>query len=239
MATLDSVNVGRPEPNPWKSVASTGIDKRPQEGPVALRDPGPRTTGLGSGLIGDFVGDVAHHGGTDQAVYAFAREDLDDWERRLGRTLPNGFFGENLTTRGLDVNGARLGERWRLGGTAELVVTCPRIPCSTFRGWVGGRDWLKVFTRAARPGAYLRVVTPGSIAAGDAVEIVHRPDHDVTVALTYRAITAERELLGRLLAAGDDLIEELRETVAGGRTLDLDERRPGGARGALRRDGRR
>ena len=223
MATLDSVNVGRPEPNPWKPVASTGIDKRPQEGPVALRDPGPRTTGLGSGLIGDFVGDVAHHGGADQAVYAYAREDLDTWGRVLGRTLPDGVFGENLTTTGINLTGALIGERWRVGAGVVLVVTCPRIPCNTFRGWVGGRDWLKVFTRAARPGAYLRVVTPGSIAAGDAVEIVHRPDHDVTVALTYRAITTERELLGRLLAAGDDLIEELRETVAGGRTLDLDE----------------
>lgn len=222
MPRLDSVNLGGPRPNPWKAVDATGIDKQPRDGPVEVRDPGPRTTGLGSGLVGDFVGDTAHHGGAEQAVYAFAREDLDDWERRLGRTLANGFFGENLTTREVDVNGARLGERWRIGDTVELVVTGPRIPCSTFRGWVGGRDWLKVFTREARPGAYLRVARPGTIRAADRVEVLHRPDHDVTVALAYRAITTERELLPRLLAAGDDLGEELRATVARRRTIPLD-----------------
>ncbi len=222
MPLIDSVNLARPRDNPWKAVRSTGIDKQPHCGPVPVRDPGTREHGLGSGLVGDFVGDVAHHGGAEQAVYAFAREDLDDWQRRLGRELPNGFFGENLTTRGLDVNGARIGERWRLGDEVELVVTCPRIPCSTFRGWVGGSDWLKVFTRVARPGTYLRVARPGTIEAGDAICVVHRPDHDVTVSVAFRATTTERELLPRLLAAGDDLIPELRELAAGEQTLALD-----------------
>lgn len=222
MAVLDSVNLARPEPNPFKPVPSTGIGKRPHTGPVEVRAPGARTTGLGSGLVGDFVGDTAHHGGDQQAVYAFAREDLDDWERRLGRALPNGFFGENLTTRELDVNAARLGERWRIGADVELVVTSPRIPCSTFRGRMGTRDWLKVFTQAARPGAYLRVAVPGTIAACDQIVVTHRPDHDVTVSLAYRAVTTERALLPRLLAAGDDLIDELRETVAARQTIALD-----------------
>lgn len=209
MGVVDSVNVGRAEPNPWKSVPSTGMRKVPQEGAVEVREPGAG----GSGLAGDFIGDTANHGGADQAVYAFAREDLDEWEPRLGRALPNGFFGENLTTRDLDVNDARLGERWRVGDVAELVVTCPRLPCSTFRGWVGERDWLKVFTRAARPGAYLRVAVPGPVRAGDRIEVVHRPAHAVTVSLVYRAETLEPGLRPQLRPAWDDLPAELRELV--------------------------
>lgn len=137
MAILDSVNLGRPRPNPHKSAESTGIGKLPVAGPVEVRDPGPKRGGLGSGLVGDFIGDRQHHGGNEQAVYAFQREDLDRWKERLGRELPNGFFGENLTTSGIDVNEARVGERWRVGAEVELAVTAPRIPCSTFRGWVG------------------------------------------------------------------------------------------------------
>ena len=100
MAHLVSVNLGRPRPNPYKPVKTTGIAKVPADGAVQVRDPGPKRTGLGSGLVGDFIGDGKHHGGHDQAVYAFQREDLDRWAGRLGRELPNGFFGENLTTSG-------------------------------------------------------------------------------------------------------------------------------------------
>lgn len=210
---LDSVNLARPRDNPYKATRRTGIDKRPVDGPVSVRDPGPKTSGLGSGLVGDFIGDGRHHGGSDQALYAFAREDLDDWERRLGRSLPNGFFGENLTTRGVDVAGALLGEQWQLGDTVVVQVTSPRTPCVTFRGWVGEKGWVKTFTEVARPGAYLRVVVPGSIRAGDAVQVVHRPSHDVSVALTYRALLTEPELGPRLLAAGDDLPDEIRRAV--------------------------
>jgi MOSC domain-containing protein YiiM len=183
---LDSVNIGQPRPNPDKDVEHTGIDKRPVDRVVEVRDPGPKSTGDGSGVVGDYVGDTANHGGSDQALYAFAREDLDDWERRLGRTLPNGFFGENLTTRGLDVNAALVGERWRLGDTVVVEVTYPRIPCSTFRGWVGERGWLKIFTDVARPGAYLRIVVPGPIQAGDEITIVRRPDSGRTITQAFR-----------------------------------------------------
>jgi MOSC domain-containing protein YiiM len=206
---LLSVNVGQPQPNPYKVVEHTGIDKRPVSGPVTVRDPGPKTTGLGSGIVGDYIGDVANHGGSDQALYAFPREDLDAWAERLGRELPNGFFGENLTTVGIDVNEALLGERWRIGDTVVVQVTGPRIPCSTFRGWIGEVGWLKIFTSVARPGAYLRIVVPGQLRAGDPITVVRRPDHDVTVSLVYRALMTERELLPRLLAAGDDLGNEL------------------------------
>jgi MOSC domain-containing protein YiiM len=212
-ARVDTVNVGTGRPNPDKAGLETGIDKRPISGPVSVRDPGPKQTGLGSGLVGDYIGDTANHGGSEQAVYAFAREDLDDWQQRLDRELPNGFFGENLTTVGIDLADARLGERWRIGDTVVVEVTCPRIPCVTFRGWVGEAGWLKTFTQAARPGAYLRVVVPGTIAGGDRLEVIHRPEHDVSVQLTYRACTTARELQPRLLAAGDDLIDELREMV--------------------------
>ncbi|MFJ7949194.1 MOSC domain-containing protein [Streptomyces sp. NPDC096354] len=208
---LLSVNVGKPRANPWKGLSATGIDKRPVPGPVAVTAPGPKGTGA-VGLAGDRVYDVKHHGGSDQAVYAYAREDLDGWETELGRSLANGVFGENLTTVGLDVNGALIGERWRIGPEVVLEVSCARIPCATFQGWLERDGWIKRFTQAALPGAYLRVVEPGTIRAGDAVEIVHRPDHDVTVALSFRAMTREPELLPRLLVA-DALPEEDRESI--------------------------
>src|SRR3954454_20938185 len=105
---LLSVNVGKPRPNPWKGLSATGIDKQPVDGPVAVSAPGPKGTGA-VGLAGDRVYDVKHHGGVDQAVYAYAREDLDSWEPELGRPLHNGAFRENLTSLGLDVNGALIG----------------------------------------------------------------------------------------------------------------------------------
>ncbi|MEV7201187.1 MOSC domain-containing protein [Streptomyces griseoluteus] len=203
---LLSVNLGRPRAVPYtdQTEGVTGIDKRPVEGPVRVAAPGPKGVG-GSGLAGDAVCDMRHHGGDDQAVYAFAREDLDSWERELGRSLSNGFFGENLTTEGLDVSGALIGERWRIGSAVVLEVTSGRIPCRTFQGHMAEPGWVKRFTRKAVTGAYLRVIEPGEIRAGDAVEIVHRPDHGVTAATQFRAVTTERELLPSLLAAGDAL----------------------------------
>jgi MOSC domain-containing protein YiiM len=208
---LLSVNVGKPRANPWKGLPSTGIDKRPVLGPVGVASPGPKGTGE-VGLAGDRAYDVKHHGGRDQAVYAYAREDLDGWEAELGRPLANGAFGENLTTVGLDVNGALIGERWRIGPDVVLEVSCPRVPCATFQGWLEQEGWIKRFTRAAVPGAYLRVIEPGEIRASDPVAIVHRPDHDVTVALSFRALTLEPDLLPRLLVA-DALPDEDRELV--------------------------
>lgn len=222
MAHLVSVNLGRPRPNPHKAVEATGIGKVPADGPVQVRDPGPKQTGLGSGLVGDFIGDGKHHGGSEQAVYAFQREDLDRWAERLGRELPNGFFGENLTTSGIDVNEARIGERWRIGPDVELAVTSPRIPCSTFRGWVGEKGWLKMFAADARSGAYLKVVTPGEIRAGDEIRVIHRPDHEVTIRLFFQASMDQPALLPLLLAAGDDLDpktqERARRRAEAGRT---------------------
>ncbi|MDQ1723015.1 MAG: hypothetical protein QOG52_43 [Frankiaceae bacterium] len=200
VASLLSLNVGKVQPNPWKGLSATGIDKQPVTGPVAVSAPGPKGNGA-VGLAGDRVYDVQHHGGADQAVYAFAREDLDWWETELGRPLASGTFGENLTTACLDVNGSLIGERWRIGESVVLEVSCPRLPCLTFQGWLGEPDWIKRFTRAARPGAYLRVIESGDVSAEDPIEVVHRPDHDVTIGLSFRAFTLEPELLPRLLVA--------------------------------------
>ncbi|NGO47532.1 MOSC domain-containing protein [Streptomyces ureilyticus] len=206
---LLSVNLGRPEVTEHTDQPErvTGINKRPVDGPVRVAAPGPKGVGA-SGVAGDAVCHTPHHGGDHQAVYAFAREDLDDWERELGRTLAGGAFGENLTTEGLDVSGAKIGERWRIGSEVVLEVTSGRIPCSTFQGHLGEKGWVRRFTRKEAPGAYLRVIEPGEIRAGDPIEIVHRPDHEVTVTFQFRAVTNERELLPRLLAAGDALHPE-------------------------------
>ncbi|MFD0223428.1 MOSC domain-containing protein [Streptomyces hirsutus] len=206
---LLSVNLGRPKAVPYTDQPEglTGIDKQPVDGAVRVAAPGPKGFGA-SGLAGDAVCETRHHGGNDQAVYAMAREDLDEWEGVLGRTLPNGSFGENLTTEGIDLSGARIGERWAIGSEVVLEVTSGRIPCRTFQGHLGEKGWVKRFTQRGAPGAYLRVVRPGEIRAGDAIRIVHRPDHEVTVALQFRAVTTEQTLLPLLLAAGDALHPE-------------------------------
>jgi MOSC domain-containing protein YiiM len=217
-----SVNLARVRLNPHKrGEALTGIEKIPTSEPVLVRAPGTKSDGLGGGLVGDTVCDRQNHGGDAQAVYAYAREDLDHWQSVLERTLPGGVFGENLTTTGVDVNGAVIGERWRVGDELELAVTVPRIPCGTFRGWIAERGWLRTFARAAMPGTYLSVVRPGRVRAGDPVSVLHRPAHGVTVSQVFRAITLEPDLLPLILAA-DQLEEETREMARAGRTFVLD-----------------
>lgn len=202
-----SVNVGEPRAVRAK-LGSSGIDKRPVAGSIRVMAP---LAGR-SGVDGDTVCDLENHGGPSQAVYAYAREDLDWWETSFGRTLSNGTFGENLTTVGVDVTAARLGEQWQIGDVV-LAVTGPRIPCATFAVWMNERGWLKAFTERARPGAYLRVVAPGQLRAGDEIVLVDRPEHSVDIGLCFRALTSERELMPRLLEAGDDLELELRDLV--------------------------
>src|SRR6476659_7767099 len=137
MPNVLSVNIGRPRINPDGHMSVTGIDKVSTPDAIGVRAPGPMHGGLGSGLIGDVIGDHHVHGGDDQAVYAYAREDLDAWQAALGRELTNGMFGENLTTSGVDVTGARIGERWRVGSDGlVLEVSAPRIPCRTFAAWL-------------------------------------------------------------------------------------------------------
>lgn len=213
MGTVLTVNLAQPGPHHVSRPMLTGIAKAPTAGAVAVRAPGPMRGGLGSGLVGDAIGNHKVHGGDDQAVYAYAREDLDAWETLLQRTLTNGMFGENLTTSGVEVSGALIGERWQVGVDGlVLEVSAPRIPCRTFATALGERGWTKAFTRAAKPGAYLRVISPGTVQAGDQISVLHRPDHPVTVSLVFRAETLEPELLPQILVA-DALPEEAKETA--------------------------
>jgi MOSC domain-containing protein YiiM len=209
MPSLLSVNLGRSRTIAGKATR-TGIDKRAVAHAVELRAPGPKlsATCLGSGLVGDRVCNRKHHGGDDQAVYAYAREDLDAWQAELGIPLHAGAFGENLTTVGLDVTGARIGERWRIGAQVVLQVTAPRIPCRTFAVWLDRQGWIRRFLERGVPGAYFRIVVPGMIAAGDPITVEHRPDHHVTIERVFRALTLEPALLPGLLVA-PELPEDL------------------------------
>lgn len=160
----------------------SGIDKRPVDHPVRV---------LTHGVLGDVQGDREHHGGIFKAVYAISREMRAAWGAAIARELPDGFFGENLATEGIDVDEAIIGERWRVG-TALLEVTSPRTPCGTFAARMGERTWARRFTAGGRCGAYLRVIEEGAIAAGDGIQVVSRPDHGVSVGEVFRGLDAER-----------------------------------------------
>ena len=172
-------------PLPGKRPASTGIRKRPVEGRVAVLD---------ETLDGDRQVNRKHHGGEGQAVYAYAQADADWWQTELDRELPAGAFGENLRTTGLDLTNAVLGERWAVG-SAVFEVTAPRIPCANFARFWDVPDLVKRFTAHGASGAYLRVLQTGEIGAGDAVEVLSRPDHGVTTGLLFRALTTQRARL--------------------------------------------
>ncbi|MFC6713274.1 MOSC domain-containing protein [Branchiibius cervicis] len=176
----------------------TAIDKHPARH-IDVRDPGPKKGGLGSGVVDDGIGSRKHHGGYAQAVYAYALEDYDWWAAQLGRSLGPGLFGENLTTRGLDLTNALIGEEWTIGPVV-LRVEVPRIPCATFAARMGEKQWVRRFTEAGRTGAYLSVQAPGRITAGDVVT-VSRPSHDITLLDAFRAVTGDREQARRVLDA--------------------------------------
>jgi MOSC domain-containing protein YiiM len=206
-ARVRSVNVGQPKQREWAGLGVTSIDKRPVAGAVRAHR---------LGLEGDTVSDTKHHGGVDQAVYAFAREDLDVWGERLGKPIADGQFGENLTTEGIDVNEAVVGTRWRIG-TALFEVAYVRTPCNDFKNWMGesGFDnarWVKRFATECRPGPYLRVIEEGELTAGDEIVAESVPDHGITVATMFRAINLDRSLLPQLLQI-DDLVENVRDAA--------------------------
>jgi MOSC domain-containing protein YiiM len=209
VAHIVSVNVGRPVPLTMRRgrPVRSAIGKAPVAGRVQV---------AGVNLEGDEQADRRVHGGPDKAVYAYAAEDAAWWAEELGREMPPGMFGENLTAAGLDVSGAVIGERWR-AGTVELEVCQPRLPCFKLAARFGEPLMVKRFAQAGRPGAYLRIVTPGELGAGDAIEVLARPEHGVTIALVSAAILLDEELLGGAAAAPelpDRLAAWMRERAA-------------------------
>jgi MOSC domain-containing protein YiiM len=185
-----SVNVGRPRTIPWHDqTVTTAIWKEPVHEAIALH---------AVNLDGDDQADRQAHGGPDKAVYAYALEDYQLWQNESGLAIEPGLFGENLTIAGLDVSHARIGERWQIG-SAVVEVSQPRIPCYKLGIRLGDAAFPRRFAAAERPGTYLRIVTEGVIAPGDAVSIVHRPDHELTAALVARAYHADRALVPMLL----------------------------------------
>ncbi|TCC31070.1 MOSC domain-containing protein [Kribbella speibonae] len=201
MGKLLSLNIADPRSPKQTNARRTAIGKRPVAHRLAVTPPAPRGApgSSGSGLAGDWTADLRNHGGPDQAICAYGREDLDLWQRQLGRTLPNGSFGENLTIEGLAVSDALIGERWRIGDLLVLEISATRMPCRGFAEWIGEAEWVKRFTHQGLPGAYLRVITPGEITAGDRIEVIHRPTHGITSAVAFRALTGDRDLLPRLI----------------------------------------
>jgi MOSC domain-containing protein YiiM len=204
-----SVNVGTPRQISVRRgrPMMSAIGKLPVEGPVRVE---------GVNLAGDDQADRRVHGGPDKAVYAYAREDSDWWAEQLGREIADGMFGENLTTEGVDVSGALVGERWRIG-TVELEVCQPRLPCSKLGLRFGDLRMVKRFGQASRPGAYLRIIAEGELQAGDELAVLSRPDHDVTVALVADAILLDDSLAAKAASApelAEDLAEHLRAQAA-------------------------
>ncbi|MGW4529787.1 MOSC domain-containing protein [Nocardia sp. NPDC004340] len=186
-------------------VGRTAIDKRPVPHRVPVR---------ALGLDGDHVCDTKHHGGTHQAVYAYAEEDARGWSAELGRDLAAGWFGENLRIAGLPVSDAVIGERWAIGDTL-LEVSAPRVPCATFQWRAGEPQWVKRFTAQANTGAYLRVLTEGGISAGDEVRVVHVPEHGVTVRDLFTGADP-----GRL-----ELLESAEPTISDDVRMQIDRHR--------------
>jgi MOSC domain-containing protein YiiM len=196
MPSVISVNVGRARLVGFETtfLPETAIEKRPVEGPVRI---------TAYGVEGNDVGDKVNHGDEFMRVYAYAAEDYRWWEAELGATLPPGHFAEQLTTEGIDVNAALVGETWRVG-TAVLQIAHVRTPCLTFKGWMGhtGHDptaWVRRFALAGRPGPYFRVLEEGVVTAGDPIDVLDRPDHGVSVATMFRALLTDPSLLPVLL----------------------------------------
>jgi MOSC domain-containing protein YiiM len=170
--------------------ARSAIWKEPVVGRVRAR---------GVNLEGDEQADREAHGGPDKAIYAYALEDIRWWEQELGRPLPYGGFGENLTTQGIKVNDARIGERWEVG-SAVLEVSEPRIPCWRLGVRMKDERFPRRFTEAQRPGAYLRIVIEGQLGAGDEIRVIYRPDHELAIRDLFRIYTRDRKEVERLLA---------------------------------------
>jgi MOSC domain-containing protein YiiM len=190
VARVLAVSVGGPREFEYHGrPARSAIWKSPVAGRVAAR---------GVNLDGDDQADREAHGGPDKAVYAYAVEDARWWEAQIGRPFAFAEFGENLTTEGIEVNDALVGERWAIGSTV-LEVSEPRVPCWRLGVRMNDPAFVRRFTEALRPGAYLRIASEGEVGAGDAIDLVSRPDHDLTVRDVFRIYTRDRNECGRIL----------------------------------------
>ena len=186
-----SVNVGTAREFEYGGhPAKSAIWKSPAAGRVAAR---------GVNLAGDEQADRKGHGGPDKAVYAYAVEDARWWQQEIGRSLACVEFGENLTTEGIAVNNALIGEHWQIG-SAVLEVSEPRIPCWRLGVRMNDKKFPLRFTEALRPGTYLRIVVEGEVGAGDEIRVLDRPGHDLTVGDVFRIYTRDRSEAERLLA---------------------------------------
>lgn len=182
MGRLVAVSIGKPRPIPGMK-ALTGIFKEPVSGPVEITK---------HGIAEDAILDRQHHGGLDQAIYVYFQADYDWWAGQPGVTPAPGLFGENLTVEGTRSAETAIGDRFAIGGVL-LEVTYHRTPCLTFSAKMGDPRWAKRFHRANRPGAYCRVLQPGTVEAGMAVEIIPYQGERVTVS-ELMALDGEKDL---------------------------------------------
>jgi len=201
---IESVNVGRAATVTLGSrVIESGIRKTSVDVPVQV---------TAEGVQGDVVVDTEHHGGRDQAVYAYSADDYDWWCEHLGRRIDPGTFGENLTIRDMPSD-LRIGDRLLIG---ELVLeaTAPRIPCDTLAAHMGDSGFGLAFRRAERPGIYFRVLNEGAVRRGDVVTLVGSDECDVTTLELFRykyRLSHEPNDLRRLLEA--PLAERFRASI--------------------------
>ena len=189
---LLSINVGKPREVEWHGrIVRTSIFKSPVLNPVRVAT---------LNLEGDEQSDLTVHGGVHKAVYAYPSEHYPFWRKEIsGLDLPWGAFCENFTTEGLLEEAVHIGDRLRVG-SAEFIVTQPRMPCYKLGIRFGRPEIVKRFLQSGRSGFYLGVLEEGRISAGDSVELLTRDEHGVTVAdivILYKADATNQDLLRR------------------------------------------
>ncbi|KAB7742469.1 MOSC domain-containing protein [Nostocoides sp. F2B08] len=198
-ASVWSVNSGEAGAPSGRGSYLTGIEKRPRE---AILITAPLGGGGRSGVAGDHVGNRRHHGGPDKAVYAYSREELTWWEAELGREFPSGFFGENLTTSGVDLELLLINQRVRIGADVVLEVSLPRQPCATFQAHLGERGWVRRFTERGRCGAYFRVISQGTVRPHDVITPLNAPDHGVDLRVAFAAVMGDDSAAATVVETG-------------------------------------